>query len=96
MNVIGQRLREARLAQDPPWSLEDLSQALAQHEGAGLSPATLGKVERGERSAYDFEVAAFIQVLALDPGWLLGLPAAGKPGEGPGRQDLQSNHSDGG
>ena len=80
MNVIGERLREARLAQDPPWSQEDLSQALAQHTAVELSPATLGKLERGERSAYDFELVAFIQVLTLDPGWLLGLPTAGKPG----------------
>lgn len=91
MNVIGERLREARLAQDPPWSQEDLSQALAQHTAVELSPATLGKLERGERSAYDFEIVAFIQVLTLDPGWLLGLPTAGKPGDGSGTPVTKSN-----
>lgn len=73
MNIVGQRLREARLARNPQWSQEDLSQALIQHADVELSPASIGKIERGIRSAYDFEVAAFVQVLALDPGWFLGL-----------------------
>ncbi|WP_407571649.1 hypothetical protein [Deinococcus altitudinis] len=72
LNVVGQRLREARLAQNPPCSLDELSSLLDQQLSLQLSIGTLSKIERGLRSVYDFEVNAFCQVLKIRPDWLLG------------------------
>lgn len=71
LNVIGERLREARLSHDPPWTIEELSHALAQVTNLELSPATISKIERGKRGAYDYEVVAFCKALAVTPHWLL-------------------------
>lgn len=73
MNAVGSRVREARFAREPQWSLEDLSQALLQSAGLELAPATLSKIERGQRSVYDYEVVAFCQALKVEPQWLLGM-----------------------
>lgn len=71
LNTVGQRLREARLAQDPPWSLEELSSLLDQQLSLYLPTGTLSKIERGLRSVYDYEIIAFCQVLSIQPDWLL-------------------------
>lgn len=73
LNVTGHRLREARLAQSPPWSLEELSARLEQQGTLNLSAATLSKIERSLRSVYDYEVIGFCKVLNTDSSWLLGL-----------------------
>lgn len=65
MNVVGPQIRDARLARDPQWSLEELSQQLSQTTGLELTASTLSKIETGVRSVYDFEVQAFAQVLGL-------------------------------
>jgi transcriptional regulator with XRE-family HTH domain len=75
MNTVGARVRQARFQQEPQWSLEDLSHALSQEAGLELTPATLSKIERGQRSVYDYEVVAFCRTLKVEPGWLLGLNA---------------------
>nr|WP_237724965.1 helix-turn-helix transcriptional regulator [Deinococcus alpinitundrae] len=77
--MIGPRLRTARLAQTPPWSLEELSALLEQQSGLELSAATLSKIERGLRSVYDFEVIAFCRLLKIDPSVLLGFTAERPP-----------------
>ena len=71
LNVVGQRLREARLAQHPPCSLEELSSLLDQQASLQLSTGTFSKIERGLRSVYDYEIVAFCQVLKIQPTWLL-------------------------
>lgn len=73
MNTVGARVRQARFQQEPQWSLEDLSQAITQSTGLELTPATLSKIERGQRSVYDYEVVAFCQALKVEPQWLLGM-----------------------
>lgn len=75
MNAVGARVREARFAREPQWSLEDLSQALLQSAGLELTPATLSKIERGRRSVYDYEVIAFCRTFGVEPRWLLRLDA---------------------
>ena len=70
--MVGPRLRTARLAQTPPWSLEELSALLEQQAGLSLSAATLSKIERGLRSVYDFEIIAFCRLLKIEPNVLLG------------------------
>lgn len=76
MNTVGSRVREARFQQEPQWSLEDLSRALLENTGLELTPATLSKIERGQRSVYDYEVVAFCQTLRVGPHWLLGMEGA--------------------
>jgi transcriptional regulator with XRE-family HTH domain len=71
MNVIGAKIRAARLARTPQWSQGELSQAIAQQCGFELSPTTLSKIERSERSVYDFELQALARTLGLDLNVLL-------------------------
>lgn len=83
LNVVGERLAAARRTQTPPWTQERLALALEEGEGLNISLGTIGKIEAGIRSVYDFEVAAFARVLGVDANWLLGLdphvPHATKP-----------------
>lgn len=73
LNTIGERLRQARLARDPQWTLEDVSQALATSAELELAPGTISKIENGARSVYDYEVTAFALTLGVSANWLLGI-----------------------
>lgn len=75
MNLIGAKVRQARLNRDPQWSQDELSQAVAQQFGLELSGTTISKIERAERSVYDFELRALCAVLELDANRMLDLPA---------------------
>ena len=72
LNVVGQQLRTIRLAQTPPLSLEELSALLEQQVALELSAGTLSKIERSQRSVYDYEIIAFCQVLRVGAATLLG------------------------
>lgn len=74
MNLIGHEIRAARLARTPQWSQEDLSQAIAELGDLELSTAVISRIERGERSVYDFELKALCRALNLDANRLLQLP----------------------
>ena len=74
-NIIGERLRKARLAFDPPLTQDQLSGRLAG-TGVQLDRVAITKVETGLRCAFDFEVRAFAEVLKVDVRWLLGMDAA--------------------
>ena len=65
------RLKEARLAHHPPYTLQLLSAALEEQEGLEISWGTLGKIEAGIRGCYDYEVKAFATVLGVTSDWLL-------------------------
>jgi hypothetical protein len=71
-NIIGSRVREARLRLDPPLTQDRLSGKLAKR-GIQLDRVALAKVETGLRCAFDFEVAALSEVLEVDARWLLGI-----------------------
>lgn len=71
MNLIGLRVREARLARTPQWSLEELSQALLQVTQVDLAESALSKIENGQRGVYDYEVRAFAVTLGVSFDWLL-------------------------
>ncbi len=71
MNLIGTRVREARLARRPQWSLEELSQALLQATQLELAESALSKIETGQRGVYDYEVQAFAVTLGVSVEWLL-------------------------
>lgn len=74
MNLSGPKIRQARLDRDPQWSQEELSQAVAERFGLELSATTISKIERAERSMYDFELRALCAVLHLDANAVLDLP----------------------
>ena len=71
-NIIGDRLREARLLFDPPLTQDQLAGRLAT-AGIQLDRVALAKVETGLRCAFVFEVKALAAVLKVDANWLLGI-----------------------
>jgi hypothetical protein len=89
-NIIGKRVREARLRLDPPLTQDRLSGKLAKR-GIQLDRVAVAKVETGLRCAFDFEVAALAQVLKVDASWLLGLEGfTGKVSKHPQRERRRS------
>ena len=53
--------------------MQDLSTAVEEATGLEVSGGTLGKIEAGIRSAYNWEVTAFARALGVSTDWLLGL-----------------------
>lgn len=70
-NVVGDRVRQARLQRN--LSLQQLQQLVLEQSGMNLSQPTLTRIERRERSVYDFELVALVKALEIDARWLLGL-----------------------
>ena len=75
-NVIGGRVREARLRFDPPLTQDELSGRLAR-EGVQIDRVAIAKIETGTRCAFDFEVKALASVLKVDANWLLAIESSG-------------------
>jgi hypothetical protein len=71
-NLIGPYLRSIRTTHRPKITLEDLSGRLAAL-GLYLDRTTLGRIERQERSAFDYEVVFLARALRTSPLRLLGL-----------------------
>ena len=70
-NVIGRRIREARLAEKPPATQQDISARLAIDE-IYLSDSSISKIERGTRPVTDIQLLAFAKALKVKASWLLG------------------------
>ena len=71
-NIIGGRVKSARLRFDPPLTQDQLSGRLAV-DGVQLDRVTIAKVESGLRCAFDYEVRALAKILDVDARWLLGI-----------------------
>ena len=71
-NIIGERVKEARLQFTPPLTQDQLSGRLAK-EGTQIDRVVLAKIEGGLRCAFDYEVRALASVLRVDANWLLGI-----------------------
>ena len=71
-NLIGARLRQARLAEKPKATLSDISARL-EVNGVSLSISSIAKIERGERIVTDIQLVAFSKALKVPVTWLLGL-----------------------
>jgi HTH-type transcriptional regulator, cell division transcriptional repressor len=71
-NIVGRRVRKARLAKRPPLSQDALSGKLAAR-GVTVDRAGIAKIETGRRYVSDFEVKALVQTLGVTAGWLLGI-----------------------
>ena len=69
-NVVGGKIRAARLAESPPATQQDLSARLEVH-GVTLSASSIGKIENGTRPVTDLQVIAFAKALKVKPEWLI-------------------------
>jgi ribosome-binding protein aMBF1 (putative translation factor) len=70
-NVIGRRIREARLKSSTPISQDDLAGRLAA-KGIVLDQTAISRIERQERYLMDYEVAAIAKCLKVSVAWLHG------------------------
>lgn len=78
-NLSGLRLREARLAQEPPLTQEQLSTLLGE-AGLVLERVAIAKIENGQRCVFDHELKHFALVLGRTADWFLGLEAGAAQG----------------
>lgn len=70
-NVIGGRVRKARLHSTPPVSQEDLAGKLAA-QGILLDRTAVSRIENQDRYVMDYEAAALAKVLKVSVAWLFG------------------------
>ncbi|MEM7124974.1 MAG: helix-turn-helix transcriptional regulator [Chloroflexota bacterium] len=69
-NVVGSRVRQARLEKTPKMSQRELAEQL-QLLGLDLGRSEISKIEIGERRVTDFEVVKLADVLKVTDSWLL-------------------------
>jgi hypothetical protein len=70
-NVIGSRVRQARLKSSPRISQLDLVARL-QVQGLKIEQPALSKIENGRRPVLDIEILALAQALGVSVAWLFG------------------------
>jgi len=68
-NIVGCKIREARLKEYPKATIKDLSARL-QLQGITLSENAIGKIECGNRSITDLQILAFSRALKVSVSWL--------------------------
>ncbi len=71
-NIVGNRVRQARLKAKPPITQEDLVARLQVKGLAYMDQAKISRIESGVRPVYDYEVVALAQALGVSINWLLG------------------------
>ena len=71
-NIIGERVRLARVALNPKITQVDLSARL-QVLGVMLGDSSIGKIENGVSAVTDIQLLAFSKALNVSVSWLLGL-----------------------
>lgn len=71
-NIVGERVRQARLRHKPPLTQDGLSGRLSAL-GVTIDRAGISKLEIGMRYVLDFEVKALAEVLDVSVDWLLGV-----------------------
>jgi hypothetical protein len=70
-NIIGRRVRQARLKLSPPVSQEDLAGRLAA-QGILMDRSAVSRIENQSRYVMDYEAAAIANALKISVGWLFG------------------------
>ena len=70
-NITGGRIAQARKAQSPRLTQNELSGRLARL-GIQLDRAAVAKIENGQRRVLDYELKAIARALRAEVGWLLG------------------------
>jgi transcriptional regulator with XRE-family HTH domain len=71
-NLIGPRVREARITHKPEITQNDLSARLTL-QSVYIGRAGISKIESGTREVTDFELVAIAKCLGVAPDWLLGI-----------------------
>ena len=71
-NLVGLRVKQARLALKPPLTQAVLSRKLAKL-GVNIDRAGIAKIEVGIRGVLDFEVVALAKALDVKVTWLVGV-----------------------
>lgn len=79
-NIVGRRVRAARLALQPKLTQDDLSGRLAARY-VSLDRVAITKIENGQRCVFDFEIVSLAKTLKVDVRWLLGMQESGGPTE---------------
>lgn len=70
-NVIGDRVRQARLNCKPPVSQNDLAGRLSAR-GVVMDQTAISRIESRERYLMDYEVVALAKCLKVSVAWLFG------------------------
>lgn len=68
-NLCGKRIKLARTNRE--MAQVELCAALSVDHGIEMTQNTLSNIERGERIVRDSELAAFSDILGVNPTWLL-------------------------
>jgi len=71
MNIVGERVKQARLHHKPSLTQDQLSGRLAKI-GVAIDRAGISKIEIGARCVLDYEVKALAKALVVSSEWLLG------------------------
>ena len=69
-NIVGERIRPARLSENPPTTQKDISARL-EVNGVTLSDSSIGKIEKGTTAVTDLQAKAFAKVLKVKVSWLM-------------------------
>jgi transcriptional regulator with XRE-family HTH domain len=70
-NLIGSRIRLARVRLEPKVSQEDVAGRLARL-GVTIDRSGVSKIESSDRYVMDYEAAAFARALKVSVAWLFG------------------------
>jgi transcriptional regulator with XRE-family HTH domain len=70
-NIIGVRVRQARLKHKPAVSQDDLAGKLAA-QGILMDRTAVSRIENQSRYAMDYEAAAIARALKVSVAWLFG------------------------
>ena len=70
-NIIGKRIREARMRQTPVVSQEDLASRLAA-KGVYFDRSAISRMEAEKRFVRDYEALAIADCLRVSIAWLFG------------------------
>jgi hypothetical protein len=71
-NLIGERVKKARAAANPPLTQDELSKRLLKL-GVSIDRAGVAKIETGIRGVLDFELVALSRALGVSVISLLGM-----------------------
>ena len=70
-NIIGARIRKARLDAKPPITQSDLVARLQLGGLKDIDQPIISRIEKGNRIVADYEIKAIAKALKVSVGWLL-------------------------
>jgi len=70
-NIIGARIRKARIDAKPPMTQLDLVARLQIEGLKDIDQPIVSRIEKGERLITDYEIKAMAKALKVSVGWLL-------------------------